>query len=316
MSKHTAGLDFAQWVPGFDFLQQAAQAYAPAPQAQMPGGSPAWAQWLAPTLDPKEAARRIQELKTVLFWLEQNATALRATIQALEVQQLTCQTLQDMQAHWMSQAGQAAWAPTAAPEVAAASAAEASSAEVSSATTGAGTESGSAPSANAWQGAAAQAGQWWGSLLHTFGQIAQQAQQEVAQRQAAFVQAQGQDLQRPDVGNVSVDDGATAASAATTAKPQAPRRAKASANARARSSRAEVAPRVASVQGSKRFAVTTKQRENKASTKASATVKPTGVKLTRSQAKAALSKAASAGAPSATPTAASRATKSATRKRG
>lgn len=312
MSKHSAGLDFAQWVPGFDFLQQAAQAHAQAPQAQMPGGSPAWAQWLAPTLDPQEAARRIQELKTVLFWLEQNATALRATIQALEVQQLTCQTLQDMQTHWMSQA---AWAQTAAPETAAASAADATAAKASG-DADASAAAGAASSADAWQGAAAQAGQWWGSLLHTFGQIAQQAQQEVAQRQAAFVQAQGQDPQRPDMGSVPVD-GAAAASSATTsiAKPQAPRRAKLSANARTRSNRTASAPRAASAQGSKRPAATTKQRTDRVSTSASATAKPTGAKPTRSQSKAASSKTASAGAPSATPTAAPRTTKSATRKR-
>lgn len=40
------------------------------------------------------------------------------------------------------------------------------------------------------QQAMEQAGQWWGSLLQTFGQIANHAQQEVAQRQQAFMQAQ------------------------------------------------------------------------------------------------------------------------------
>lgn len=131
-----------------------------------------------------------------------------------------------------------------------------------------------------------------------------------------FVQAQGQDPQRPDMGSVPVD-GAAAASSATTsiAKPQAPRRAKLSANARTRSNRTASAPRAASAQGSKRPAATTKQRTDRVSTSASATAKPTGAKPTRSQSKAASSKTASAGAPSATPTAAPRTTKSATRKR-
>lgn len=210
MSKHPAGFDFAQWVPGFDFLQQVAQAHAAAqpqmhpqgkqqapPAAQRPGGSPAWAQWLAPTLDPQEAARRIQELKTVLFWLEQNATALKATIQALEVQQLTCQTLKDMQAHWMGQvasASESGGAQAAAPESATAQAASPAASDAHPSTGASDAEANvdaqlgasAAPSASAWQDAAAQAGQWWGSLLHTFGQIAQQAQQEVAQRQAAL----------------------------------------------------------------------------------------------------------------------------------
>ena len=95
MSINAAGFDFARLMPGFGFLQQAGQ-----PQ----GAAPVFSQWIAPTLDPEETGRRIQELKTVLFWLEQNVTALKATIQALEVQQLTCQTLQDMNA------GMAEWA--------------------------------------------------------------------------------------------------------------------------------------------------------------------------------------------------------------
>ena len=89
MSINAAGFDFSRFMPGFGFLQQAGQ-----PQE----AGLAFSQWIAPTLDPQETGRRIQELKTVLFWLEQNVTALKATIQALEVQQLTCQTLQDMNA--------------------------------------------------------------------------------------------------------------------------------------------------------------------------------------------------------------------------
>ena len=40
--------------------------------------------------------QRIKELKTVLFWLEQNGTALKATIQAMEVQKMTLLTLKGM----------------------------------------------------------------------------------------------------------------------------------------------------------------------------------------------------------------------------
>ena len=89
MSINAAGFDFARFMPGFGFLQQAGQ-----PQE----AGLAFSQWIAPTLDPQETGRRIQELKTVLFWLEQNVTALKATIQALEVQQLMRQTWQDMNA--------------------------------------------------------------------------------------------------------------------------------------------------------------------------------------------------------------------------
>ena len=51
---------------------------------------------MAPTLSVGELDKRIQELKTVQFWLEQNGTALKATIQALEVQKMTLTTLQGM----------------------------------------------------------------------------------------------------------------------------------------------------------------------------------------------------------------------------
>jgi hypothetical protein len=86
---------FGQFVPGFDFLQNlsktAAQAQ-PSAAADMPGmGS-----WVAPTLSIEDIDKRIQELKSVLFWLEQNTTALKATIQAMEVQKMTLSTLQGM----------------------------------------------------------------------------------------------------------------------------------------------------------------------------------------------------------------------------
>ncbi len=53
-------------------------------------------QWVAPTLEPAELDKRIDELRTVQFWLEQNARMLAATIQALEVQRMTLSTLQTM----------------------------------------------------------------------------------------------------------------------------------------------------------------------------------------------------------------------------
>jgi hypothetical protein len=53
-------------------------------------------QWIAPTLDPEELDKRISELRTVQFWLEQNARLLATTIQALEVQRMTLSTLQTM----------------------------------------------------------------------------------------------------------------------------------------------------------------------------------------------------------------------------
>ncbi|WP_368731417.1 PhaM family polyhydroxyalkanoate granule multifunctional regulatory protein, partial [Escherichia coli] len=40
--------------------------------------------------------KRIDELKAVQFWLEQNSRALTATLQALEVQKMTLATLKGM----------------------------------------------------------------------------------------------------------------------------------------------------------------------------------------------------------------------------
>jgi hypothetical protein len=80
--------DFTKFVPGFDFLKNLTP-QASATNTGIPG-------WVAPTLDPQEIDKRIQELKTVQFWLEQNAKGIAATIQAMEVQRMTLSTLQNM----------------------------------------------------------------------------------------------------------------------------------------------------------------------------------------------------------------------------
>ncbi|MEH3086359.1 MAG: hypothetical protein PGN26_07455 [Xylophilus ampelinus] len=91
---------FGQFIPGFDFLRQLTQT---AGQAQQPAGAipgmpavPSWADWVAPTLQPEELQKRIGELKTVQFWLEQNNRAVAATVQALEVQKMTLAALKNM----------------------------------------------------------------------------------------------------------------------------------------------------------------------------------------------------------------------------
>ena len=85
---------FAQFVPGFDFLQNLSKNAAQAQPAA--AGMPGMGSWVAPTLNIEDIDKRIQELKSVLFWLEQNTTALKATIQAMEVQKMTLTTLQSM----------------------------------------------------------------------------------------------------------------------------------------------------------------------------------------------------------------------------
>jgi hypothetical protein len=75
-------------VPGFDFLQGLVKNAG----TTLPG----LGQWVAPTLDPQELGKRIEELKTVQFWLEQNARMIGTTVQALEVQRMTLSTLKTM----------------------------------------------------------------------------------------------------------------------------------------------------------------------------------------------------------------------------
>ena len=78
-------------IPGFDFLQQLTSTNKGAPKS-----APGLRHWIAPTVSVEELDKRITELRAVQFWLEQNLLALKATIQALEVQKMTLATLRDM----------------------------------------------------------------------------------------------------------------------------------------------------------------------------------------------------------------------------
>ena len=154
---------FGAFVPGFDFLQglvkNAGQAL------------PNVGQWVAPTLDPAELEKRINELKTVQFWLEQNARMIATTIQALEVQRMTLSTLKTMNvsmtdlrdAMTLKPAAAAAPAPAPAPEPAKARAAE-PPAEAPAA----------APAPAAMPGVVDPMA-WWGALTQQFTEIATNA---------------------------------------------------------------------------------------------------------------------------------------------
>ncbi|WP_370680735.1 PhaM family polyhydroxyalkanoate granule multifunctional regulatory protein [Comamonas sp. GB3 AK4-5] len=85
----SAAFGFGKFIPGFDFLNQLGQAGASK-------GMPPLSHWVAPTVSVEEISKRIEELKAVQFWLEQNSRALSATVQALEVQKMTLHTLQGM----------------------------------------------------------------------------------------------------------------------------------------------------------------------------------------------------------------------------
>jgi hypothetical protein len=92
MTEATKPFAFSQLVPGFDFLKSLTGAAA---SGTVPG-LPSLSNWVAPTLSVEELEKRINELKTVQYWLEQNVHALKATIQALEVQKMTLSTLRGM----------------------------------------------------------------------------------------------------------------------------------------------------------------------------------------------------------------------------
>jgi hypothetical protein len=143
---------FTKLVPGFDFLQNLVKNAGSA----LPGIG----QWVAPTLDPAELEKRISELRTVQFWLEQNAKMLATTIQALEVQRMTLSTLKTMNVQ-MDDLRESLKLKTPA-------------------------EAKAAPAkAHVKKAAAAPAGvvdpmQWWGALTNQFAQLATTAMKDSA----------------------------------------------------------------------------------------------------------------------------------------
>ncbi len=98
MSDHDSS-GFGKFVPGFEFMQnlarQATGGLVQEVQKSVPQ-LPNLSSWVAPTFNVEDLEKRIEELKAVHFWLEQNSRALGATIQALEVQKMTLATLQGM----------------------------------------------------------------------------------------------------------------------------------------------------------------------------------------------------------------------------
>ena len=100
---------FNPFTAGIDFMQQftknmaansglgadgAAGGFGAMAMPKIPG----MPEWAMPTMVPAELEKRINELKTVLFWLEQNTNAIKASVQALEVQKMTLETLKSMSA--------------------------------------------------------------------------------------------------------------------------------------------------------------------------------------------------------------------------
>ena len=69
MSNASQPFDFSQFVPGFDFLKNLAGGAAGGSGGGAVPGLPGLASWVAPTLSVEEVDKRIQELKTVQYWL-------------------------------------------------------------------------------------------------------------------------------------------------------------------------------------------------------------------------------------------------------
>jgi predicted XRE-type DNA-binding protein len=148
--------DFTKLVPGFDFLQSLVKNASSA--------LPSAGQWVAPTLDPDEIDKRIGELRTVQFWLEQNARMLATTIQALEVQRMTLSTLKNMNVQMADLRDALTIRVPEAPEPAAAAPAP--------------TPAESPAAAPAAPAGVVDPMQWWGALTRQFTELAANAMRE------------------------------------------------------------------------------------------------------------------------------------------
>lgn len=157
--------DLTRLVPGFDFLHNLMKGAG--------AGIPGMSQWIAPTINPEELEKRISELKTVQFWLENNARLLATTIQALEVQRMTLSTLQSMNLP-MADLRDALKIGVPRPAAAAQAATEAQAPAPAPARKAAPRKAGSA-AADKPAPPAVDPMQWWGALTQQFTELATKA---------------------------------------------------------------------------------------------------------------------------------------------
>ncbi len=173
---------FARYIPGFEFLQnltrQTAGSAAPGAASSVPG-MPPLSHWVAPTFDVEELDKRIQDLKAVHFWLDQNTKALAATIQALEVQKMTLATLKSMNVSMQDMADAFKMSPTSSPASSPPAAPEPAPAPTPEA------EPETAPSTPP----VVDPMQWWSALTQQFQTIATGAMQDMAQHVQASAEA-------------------------------------------------------------------------------------------------------------------------------
>ncbi len=167
---------FSPLVPGFEFMQNLVKSAG----AALPGIG----QWVAPTLDPEEIAKRIQELRTVQFWLEQNARMLGATIQAMEVQRMTLSTLKTMNVQMGDlQESMKIKMPDMSASAFGSNPAKPGSSGAGAAPASASSAAGNGAGASAGTEAPAAAGvvdpmQWWGALTRQFTELANTAMKD------------------------------------------------------------------------------------------------------------------------------------------
>ncbi|HEY4665042.1 MAG TPA: PhaM family polyhydroxyalkanoate granule multifunctional regulatory protein [Comamonas sp.] len=244
----SSAFGFGKFIPGFDFLQNLGKA------GTQSAGLPSFSHWIAPTVSVEEIDKRIEELKAVQFWLEQNSKALAATVQALEVQKMTLSTLKGMNVN-LSELAKAFPFASAAVATPAGAAGNLSDWPMSAAAQAAPFSEPERPAAPAQPESSASAGaeaqpdatqaasmatamQWWGALTQQFQQIAQQALQDPAQQQAMFKATQmstefaqaavktasemvRQAVEKSPVARTSEAEAKTPRGAATTRKPAA-----------------------------------------------------------------------------------------------
>jgi hypothetical protein len=169
----TGNGEFGPMAQGLEFLQGMMKSAGSA----VPGMGP----WMAPTLDPQELDKRITDLRTVQFWLEQNAKLIATTIQALEVQRMTLTTLKSMNVSMadLGEAFRAKEPPTAPAEPAQAepAAAQPTPARRRSAGSREGSAGKAGPAAGA---AAADPMAWWTTLTQQFTELATKAVRDSA----------------------------------------------------------------------------------------------------------------------------------------
>lgn len=189
--------------------------------------------WSMPTLDPEELDKRIQDLKTVQFWLEQNARMIAMSIQGLEVQRMTLSTLQGMNVSMdalreslKAKPSASAWgsppaqAPSPAPPPPAPKTPEDAGGSDDAPPAPAGADEASAADATMINPM-----RWWDTLTQQFTHLAAQAAQTVGDSVGAASQASAK--KSPSKAKTAAKSASTGGASSTTAKRPAAKKARA-----------------------------------------------------------------------------------------